>query len=234
MAGKTQRNKKTTPSAAPKPRRRAQAAAKTAAPVFRTGTWAALILLAALIVFAIFLNKKKEAASAAATPTAGITYVFTETDGSTSGIEIKSSDGQSVKVEKGADGAWTLTQPLEAAADQGSAQAAMDQIRTLQLQGELDKVALDILGLDHPAYTITITFDGGKQRILEIGAVTPTNSGYYCRLDGNRLVILNKTNVDALLNLLKAPPYRETPTPSPLPPTETPAAVIEATPTPTP
>ncbi|MCJ7434396.1 MAG: DUF4340 domain-containing protein [Anaerolineales bacterium] len=203
-------------------------------PVFRTGTWLAILMLAALIGFAYYLKKQKDAPNLEATPTPGITYIFTPEDGLPSGIEIAPAEGdaQRVKVEHGTDGLWKLSLPFETEAEQGSAQAAADQIASLRMLGKVD-AALDILGLDKPAYVINISFTGGKTHKLEVGSVTPTDSGYYTRVDGDRLVILSKDGIDALLNLQAFPPYLATPTPSPLPPTATAVPVIEsATPTP--
>jgi hypothetical protein len=204
-------------------------------PVFRVGTWLAILLLAALIGFAYYLKKQKDAPNLDATPTPGITYVFTSEDGLPSGIEITPAEGdaQRVKVEHGTDGLWKLSLPLEAQANQGSAQAAADQIASLRMLGEVN-AALDILGLDKPTYIINISFTGGKTHKLEVGSVTPTQSGYYTRVDGDKIVIISKDGIDALLNLQASPPYLATPSPSPLPPTETPVPVIESTPTPTP
>jgi hypothetical protein len=204
-------------------------------PVFRAGTWLAVFVLAALIGFAYYLKKQRDAPNLEATPTPGITYIFPSEDGLPSGIEIAPAEGdaQRVKVEHGTDGLWKLSLPFEAQANQGSAQAAADQITSLRMLGKVD-AALDILGLDKPAYVITINFTGGKTHKLEVGSVTPTQSGYYTRVDGDRIVVLSKDGIDALLNLQTSPPYLATPTPSPLPPTETAVPVMESTPAPTP
>jgi len=204
-------------------------------PVFRAGTWLAVIALVALIGFAYYLKKQKDAPNLEATPTPGITYIFTPENGMPSGIEIIPADGnaQRVKMELGTDGAWKLSLPFKTEAEQGSAQAAADQISSLRMLGEVN-AALDILGLDKPAYIVNISFTGGKTHKLEIGSVTPTDSGYYTRIDGDKIAILSKDEIDALLNLQAYPPYLATPTPSPLPPTATPVPVIENTPMPTP
>ncbi len=204
-------------------------------PVFRLGTWLAVFMLVALIGFAYYLKKQKDAPNLKATPTPGITYIFTSEDGLPSGIEIAPAQGdaQRVKVEHGTDGLWKLSLPSETQADQGSAQAAADQVASLRMLGKVD-AALDILGLDKPAYVINISFTGGKTHKLEVGSVTPTESGYYTRVDGNRIVVINKDGIDALLKLQTSPPYLATPTPPPLPSTPTPVPVMENTPTPTP
>jgi hypothetical protein len=202
-------------------------------PVFRAGTWLAVFMLVALVGFAYYLKKQKEAPNLEATPTPGITYIFTSEDGLPSGIEIAPAEGETVKVEHGTDGLWKLSLPFEAQANQGSAQAAADQVTRLRMLGKVD-AALDILGLDKPTHVINISFTGGKTHKLEVGSITPTQGGYYTRVDGDRIVVLSKDGIDALLNLQASPPYLATPTPSPLPPTGTPVPVMESTPTPTP
>jgi hypothetical protein len=206
-------------------------------PVFRAGTWLTVFVLVTLIGFAYYLKKQKDAPNLEATPTPGITYIFTSEDGLPSGIEITPAEGdaQRVKVEHGTDGLWKLSLPFETQANQGSAQAAADQIASLRMLGKVD-AALDILGLDKPTYVINISFTGGKTHKLEVGSPTPTDSGYYTRVDGDRIVVLSKDGIDALLNLQASPPYLATPTASqsPLPPTKTPVPVMENTPTPTP
>jgi hypothetical protein len=240
MANKVKNTGRSAPSAAkkstPKARKTTTSFHSVASnkPVFRTGTWLAILMLAILVGFAYYLKKQKDAPSLEATPTPGITYIFTSEDGLPSGIEIAPAEGdaQRVKIER-IDGAWKLSLPFEAEANQGSAQAAADQVTKLRMLGEVD-AALDILGLDKPTHIIDISFTGGKTHKLKVGSVTPTQSGYYTSVDGNRIVVLSKDGIDALLNLQTSPPYLATPTPSPLPPTGTPVPVMEGTPTPAP
>jgi hypothetical protein len=105
----------------------------------------------------------------------------------------------------------------------------------------------DIVGLDKPAYTLTITFAASKTHELIVGSVTPIQNGYYSQLDGGPIKIVDKIGVDALLSLLTSPPYLATLTPvatmtsSPGPATSTPEALLtpggtpgESTATPTP
>src|SRR5258706_553103 len=72
-----------------------------------------------------------------------------------------------------------------------------------------------------------------RQKEAKAADATPTNSGYYVRLDNGKIRIAGLSGIDALTNLIVSPPYLNTPTPSPLPPTETPTPG-EATVTPTP
>jgi hypothetical protein len=62
---------------------------------------------------------------------------------------------------------------------------------------------------------LTVKFSTGVERFAEIGVITPTENGYYVRIDGE-IVIVSRSAIDAFIGLLANPPYAETPTP-PLP-----------------
>lgn len=217
---------------------RTSSAPKAAKPVFRTGTWIALIGFIAIIAAAIYMNRQaEEKAAATETPAAEEAFLFTE-DSVVTGIEVKTMEGDTVKIERNEEKAWVLSQPEEADADQGAAEAAASQVGALgivtAIEGDKDP---SIFGLDVPVYTITITFEDGKTSVLEVGDTTPTESGYYVRMDGDKVYVVSTSGIDALASLTFAPPYLNTPTPVPTVtstplPTETPASTTEATPTP--
>lgn len=200
-------------------------------PVFRTGTWIMLLLLAVLIGFTYYLNNKEDSPETAATPASEETFLFGEQAGNITSIEIKPSDGEIVKVARGADNAWALELPFATEADQGLVEAAASQIIALKVISEVDADP-SILGLDQPAYVITLEFADGARRILEVGDNTPTNSGYYVRVDKKKIMILTLSGISSLTTLAQFPPYLNTPTPSPLPPTPTPDSPIESSSTP--
>lgn len=211
-------------------------------PIIQTGTLVTIVLFAAVILFAVYLNRQKKTEAAQATPTSGTTFVFNKADGNPSSIEVKPAGGDSVKVARDAKNAWVLFLPQQTEADQGSAEAAASQVTALAV---VSPVTGDpsIFGFDKPAFVITIEFAGGKKHTLEVGDPTPTQSGYYVRLDKGSMMIVSTNGIDALTSMVKTPPYLNTPTPSPLPPTETPIpptgtattpASLETTVTPTP
>jgi len=202
------------------------AASKRQKPVFSLGTLFTLVLFAALFTLAVYLKKQKEIPTEA-TPSDQISFVFTEADGAPTSIEVKSAAGDTVKVARNTDNVWALELPSAVEADQGLAEAAATQVTTLRI---LDKIDADpgIFGFDNPSYIITIGFADGKKHVLEVGDITPTNSGYYVRVDDDKMLISSLSGIDALLQLVTSPPYLNTPTPSPLPPTETPVSTPEA------
>ena len=200
-------------------------------PVFRTGTWITLLILAALIGFAYYLNRNEPIAETEATPALEAAFVFSEQDGNITSIEIKPVDGETVKVARDGEKVWALELPSASEADQGLVEAAASQITALKIIGEVDADA-SILGLDEPAYVITIEFADGTKRTLEVGDNTPTNSGYYVRMDKKKTMILTLSGIDSLTTLTRFPPYLNTPMPTPLPLTPTPDSPSEAISTP--
>jgi len=245
MAGKTT----STPKAKAKPRRAAPVKAKpvvieaapTSAPIvrhrkplFSAGTWLAVLLLIALIGFTVYLNREKEkTALETVTPASEMTYIFAE-DGIVSSIEIKPADGETVKVARNAENAWAIEMPFEAEANQGLVEAAATQVSALQVVSQINDGKPEIFGLDKPAYIITVGFGGGKTHTLEVGDSTPTNSGYYVRVDKDQIMVTDLSGIDSLVQLGFFPPYLNTPTPTTLPPTLTPVPATETVSTPAP
>ncbi|MFN8412395.1 MAG: DUF4340 domain-containing protein [Anaerolineales bacterium] len=216
-----------TPAQIPAPQTKSQK------PVIGVGAIITLVIFAGLVLVAVFMNQKKEALVNLATPTSGPGFVFDSKSGVASNIKVQTSAGDAVEVARDAKNAWGITLPFKAEADQGLVEAAASQVSTLQLLSEVSNPgSLDIYGLDKPAYTITVMFADQKPHTLEIGDSTPTNSGYYVRLDKGKIMVVDLSGIDALTNLM-TPPYLNTPTPSPFPPTETPVPPA-ATVTPTP
>jgi hypothetical protein len=189
-----------------------------------------------LIGFTIYLKREKDkAGTAEATPVSGTTALFNAEDGIVSSIEIKPVDGNAVKIARNAESVWAIELPSAAEANQGLAEAAASQVSALQVLSQIDGgKSPSIFGFDKPAYTITIEFKGGKARTLEVGDATPTNSGYYVRIDKDKMAITDLSGIDSLLQLVSFPPYLNTPTPTSLPSTTTPVPATETSQTSTP
>jgi len=201
----------------------------------RRSTSIYILLFAAVFGAAVYFNSRPKTTSldtAADTP-APVEYLFTVEDGLPTGIRIESKAGEVVDVARNAENTWVMTQPIEASADQGSVEAAATQVATMQILERVSELSPNIVGLDdHPEYTITLKFTSGVERIVEIGVLTPTASGYYARGEDGEIVILGESPLNALLGLLTNPPYA--PTETPLPPTLEVGPVINETATPQP
>ncbi len=197
--------------------------------MIRRNTWIALVLLAGLIAFAYYyknqkaLNAMEELAPSADQPA----LLFTAEEGQASSIKVVASAGGIVELGRDDQGQWVLKSPQDAPADQGLAEAAASQVSTLRILDEVD-LAPDLIGLSQPAYVMSLGFTAGSKHSLEVGDKTPSESGYYVRVDGGRTVILSAPGLEALINLVDFPPYAATPTP--LPATATPAATASPLP----
>jgi len=213
----------------------APSVARSTKPVFQAGTWLAVLLFAALIGFAVYLNSQKEKTAAAeVTPAAELSPVFNAENGKILSIEVKTTNDSldTVKVARNAENVWVVEMPIAAEADQGLAEAAAAQVSALQVVNPIDADP-EIFGLKDPAYLITIEFENGKHT-LEVGDPTPTNSGYYVRVDNDKMMITDLSGIQSLLQFGFFPPYLNTPVPTPLPPTLTPVPPTAEVSTPVP
>ena len=141
-------------------------------------------------------------------------YLFPAEEGTPSSIRIDSKSGETVELARDAENAWVLIQPVEAKAEQGAAEAAAGQVTTMRILDTVPDVDPQIVGLEVPEYVLTIKFTSGGERTVDVGVITPTESGYYVR-DADTVVIVSRSAIDPLLGLLTSPPYLETLTPAP-------------------
>ena len=193
--------------------------------MIRRSTVVYIVLLLALAGAYYYLNNRNKTAdievTAEATSEVAQAYLFTAEDGTPSSIRIESKTGDTVEVARGADNAWAVIQPMEAKADQAAVEAAATQITTISILDTVPDIDPKIVGLETPEGVLTVKFTNGGERTVDIGVITPTESGYYVRNTEGKVVIVSKSAIDSLLGMLIAPPYLETLTPSPVLPAET-------------
>jgi hypothetical protein len=189
--------------------------------MIRRPTVVYIVLLLVLAGAYYYLNNREQPAEIELTvePSSEVAqeYLFTAEEGTPTSIRIESKSGETVEVARGEDNAWTLIQPVEAKADQGAAEAAASQVTTMPILDAVPDLDPGIIGLDDPEYVLTMKFTGGGERTVDVGVITPTESGYYVR-ESDKIVIVSRSAIDALLGLLTNPPYLETPTPAPVTP----------------
>jgi len=185
----------------------------------RRSTIIYILLVVILLGTYYYLNNRKEpVADIAITAEPNLeepSYLFTPADGVPTYIRIQSKDLTVVEVVRGEDNAWALIQPIEGAADQGSVEAAASQIAVMQVLDRLPDIAPQDVGLDDPQYRMILKFTSGVERNVDIGVITPTESGYYVRVNGGEIVIVSNSSVDSLLGLLSNPPTETPPPPTP-------------------
>jgi len=189
----------------------------------RRSTVVYLLLFLAMAGAYYYLNNREKPANSEATPepvATEVSYLFTAEDGNPTSIRVESKTGEIVEIARDEKNAWVLKLPFEAAADQGSVEAAASQITTIRITDRLPNISPKDVGLDAPDYKLIVKFTNNVERITQIGVVTPTGNGYYVSSD-NGTVIVSKSAIDAIIGLLTNPPYAETLTPSPIPATAT-------------
>lgn len=199
--------------------------------MFRRSTWAALVILAILVGILVYRKFDQQAVEKAAEsfPTLPSRTVIPEGDGTATRIRLDSAAGGVVEVALDMQGDWQVILPVAGRANQGNVEAAVTEIDSMRYLNEITGAQLADLGLAHPAHVLTLDFKNGAQHVIEIGDKTPSETGYYVRMDGVRILIIENFAVESLLMLAEEPPYFETPTPSPLPPTGTPTGAPSAT-----
>jgi hypothetical protein len=179
-------------------------------------TWILLAILV-LVIGAYFLIKAHPLQKPEATPTvAANSFLINQSEGALQSLQIIDAKGAKVQMQRDLSKTWVVTAPLSMAADQALASEAETQVGALKIVTSLDSPPdPSSIGLSIPAYTMELNFVDGANHKLEIGNLTPTSSGYYVRFDNEKVYIISQSGIDALLNLLKAPPYPATETPTP-------------------
>ena len=167
-----------------------------------------LVIFLALVSLMLYLNQKDpETEETATTPAAPIEFLFSDSDGLPTSIDIKSKDGEQTVLARNEAGAWVLKKPTETEADQASAEAAASQITSLRIESKLE-VAPEAAGLVLASYTLTVETSSGTIKTVRIGDLAPTGVGYYALISGSdETLIISQAGLDALLTLLESPPY---------------------------
>jgi len=184
--------------------------------MIRRTTWILLGIFLILLVVLLFLQRSGPKGEAETTPTEAVTFLFDPQGKSITGLRIADGTGHAVEVQKVAGSIWTLLEPVGEQADTGRIESAIEQAGSLRVLATLETaLELDTIGLNPAAYQITITLDNEQQQTAFVGNLTATQSGYYAFLLGQPEVVVDKINIDGLLELLTNPPIMRTPTPPP-------------------
>jgi len=202
--------------------------------MIKRSTWSMLVLFALVIAGFFFFRGRISTEFSVPTPTAiSYSYLVTQADGTLVNLRIYDNYYHTTQMYRDSSGNWLISQPATVPADQGLAGAAEAQVGALKILTTLSSQPnLKDIGLDFPTYTLRLTYSNGNQHIIEVGTVTPTGSGYYVRFDGGGIYVISKDGIDALVNLVKSPPYAATETPVPSPESTTTYTLETSTSTP--
>jgi hypothetical protein len=182
----------------------------------RRSTWILLAILAlALGAYFVIKGSASKASNLKPTP-AENTYLITQADGSLQSLRIFDTKGNNFRMQRDLSKIWVITAPSSGTADQGLAGGAETQVGALRIVVKLETPPNSgTIGLAVPVYTMELGFVSGASHKIEVGNMSPTSSGYYVRYDNGKTFIIAQSGIDALLNLLKAPPFPATATPEP-------------------
>jgi hypothetical protein len=219
--------------------------------MLRRSTWIVLVIFAVLVIAIIAWQRfglKEEPVEPTATVEA-TEMVFDFSNQSITRYSISSADGSLITFEREPEtGAWVVVDQPPELADSTQIETGANTLTFLTVSTKLaTQPALEAMGLDKPAYVITLTLSNGEEAVLNVGDLTPTGTGYYVQADNDPAVVVSKVEIDTLINMLTTPPLgatytptvtmTETTTPTPtntLTSTPLPTDIPEATVTPTP
>ena len=197
----------------------------------RRSTIVLVILFAALGLLYWYMQKpgnviKQILATSTTTAPQSLPDLIRPDQGPVSQISIQRADGKAVALKK-AGGIWLVTTDYEAPANQDSSEMIAQSVMSLRMVANLEKTPdLASIGLNNPAYTVSLTLNDGSVYTFKVGNATVTGSGYYVRTNDGSVAVVDKNAIDTLINLIVEPPFLQTATPSPAPATETPAPTV--------
>lgn len=191
----------------------------------KRSTWIWMVIFVLVAAAAIYLQRSEETPSTlpvegTASPIPTTAYLFPAEEGVVTSLLIESQDGDILGFERQGE-AWVATTPYYAETVPGAVEAAASQVTALPIEKSLD-LSDSAVGLNSPAYTITVGFTSGEFIIVQIGDETPTGASYYVRKEDGPVLVVSKYDLAILLDMLTTPPLVDTPTPTAAPPTETP------------
>ncbi len=205
----------------------------------RRSTWVVLGLLVVLVGFTVLFQRyqaNKAANQPTATPTSAPVFLFNLAGTNVDEIKVSDNAGNNVDLARDpSTSKWSIVGKPADQADSSHIDTVANQLSAIEIQDTItETLPLASIGLDPSTYTITVTTSADSPMVAYVGIQTAIGSGYYVRNEAGQLMIVNKTGLDDVLNLLKNPPLLPTATPTQAP-TEGLSATepsVQATPTP--
>jgi hypothetical protein len=185
----------------------------------RRNTWIMLVVFIIVGGF-VFIFQRYQANqatnTATQTPTVTLQKLYAITIAEVDRINIADNTGENITTYRDAQTInWVIDGIPIGKLDSTKIESNNTQLLGLSVKESLtEDPPLDAVGLDTPAYTITMTTMEGSKVITYVGSVTPTGSGYYIKVDSGPVVIVDKAVIDAAVGMVKNPPLLPTPTPA--------------------
>lgn len=183
--------------------------------MLRRSTLFVLFLFVVLLGIAVYLQRnplsKTDESSQTSTPAPSLLSLGTA---SIVSLRVESGDGKFVELSKTEENGWSLVSPVVGLADGSQVDSALTQLSSVKILSQIDPApALSAMGLDESSKKIILGLDDNRTLKIEVGIETPTQSGYYLRMDGGNPVVVSKYSVDTIIGFLDNPPVSPTPVP---------------------
>jgi len=174
--------------------------------MIRRPTWI-LLAIFVIVLAAAWLWQRNSTKKAEAAPTPTSAPMLLDIDpNNIRDLKIKDAQGKQLYLRRLGGGVWIMTEPERQNVDMDKVTTVVQSIAFIDILSTLSTPPpTDQIGLATPAYVVTITDQTGKSTIFEVGAETPTQTGYYIRMNGT-VYVVSKMNIDNLVDMLKNPP----------------------------
>jgi hypothetical protein len=173
--------------------------------MFRRSTWVLLIIFILIFTLTVFVEKNPTLTAGLRTPTATaypklLGELLAENIQS---IEITPATGKPFSVKRNNDQSWSIpneSQPV----DNGKVEQLLTSLADLKIYTILDSsMSKDAIGLTKSPLTIAYDKSDGSTKTIKIGQVTPTQSGYYVQVDNDSPIVIDKSALDPIIDLLR-------------------------------
>jgi hypothetical protein len=186
--------------------------------MIRRTTWIMLGIFGLIVLAAWYIHNSQGRETALAIETPGLALLFPVQGSEIVALRISDANGEVTEVRRDDTGEWTLVGLEQGQPDVGRIERAVSNASGIRILSQLEtQPELSVIGLDNPLYRIAITLQGGQQLEALIGNLTAMENAYYARLSGERVVVANKFNLDAILEIHQDAPVIPEPEPTPEP-----------------
>jgi hypothetical protein len=175
--------------------------------MIRKSTWIIVLVFIALVGATILWQRSQKEKTPEATPTTATRLYLFDLPEKIVFMRLDRVGDRQLELQRDAQDNWQMTSPAGMQVDNNALDPALSQLAVLQVLSTLEQPpALDVLGLDKPAYRLLIKMADGSQALANVGKETPTGSGYYVLSGDRQIVVVDKTGMDAILQMVDTPP----------------------------
>jgi len=186
--------------------------------VIRRTTWIVVGIFFGLVAVALLFQQNNISSKVDPTLTPDAEYLFDLEDNEISALAVENEEGNNIEIKLDEYGDWIFKDTDLRVVDTIALDSVLSQISTLRVLSKISPSPPDEdIGLDQPTYIIELDFTDGNQSTIYTGKTTPTESGYYVGTDQNEILVVNKSGIDAIGDLILNPPIAEKVIQSPIP-----------------